>query len=110
MIILMGYIHLNPSDVSEFLADVQAITPSTKAEDGCLFYTVTLHATLRPYGLGSTQWYVLWHLANSGPVVQRDLGRSLELERPTLSGIIATLVRKVLIQQTRREQTSVSVF
>ena len=42
MIILMGYIHLNPSDVSEFLADVQAITRSTKAQDGCLFYTVTL--------------------------------------------------------------------
>lgn len=42
MIILMGYIHLNPSDVSEFVTDVQAITRSTKAEEGCLFYTVTL--------------------------------------------------------------------
>lgn len=56
--------------------------------------------TLRPYELGSTQWYVLWHLVNSGPTVQRDLGRALELERATLSGIIATLVRKGLVQQS----------
>ncbi|URL56914.1 MarR family transcriptional regulator [Luteibacter flocculans] len=59
-----------------------------------------MDATLRPYDLGSTQWYVLWHLANAGPVVQRDLGRALELERATLSGIVATLVRKGLVQQT----------
>jgi quinol monooxygenase YgiN len=42
MIIVMGYIHLDPSDVNEFFTDVQAITPSTKAEKGCLFYTVSL--------------------------------------------------------------------
>jgi DNA-binding MarR family transcriptional regulator len=55
---------------------------------------------LRPFDLGSTQWYVLWYLVNNGPSVQRDLGRALELERATLSGIIATLVRKDLIAQT----------
>ncbi|MBW9070145.1 MarR family transcriptional regulator [Rhizobium pusense] len=55
---------------------------------------------LRPFDLGSTQWYVLWYLVNHGPSVQRDLGRALELERATLSGIIATLVRKDLIAQT----------
>lgn len=59
-----------------------------------------MDATLRPYDLGSTQWYVLWHLANNGPSVQRDLGRALELERATLSGIIATLVHKHLVEQT----------
>ncbi|MGV0908582.1 MarR family winged helix-turn-helix transcriptional regulator [Martelella sp. FOR1707] len=59
-----------------------------------------MDATLRPYDLGSTQWYVLWHLAHNGPSVQRDLGRALELERATLSGIIATLVRKNLVEQT----------
>lgn len=59
-----------------------------------------MDASLRPYDLGSTQWYVLWHLASSGPAVQRDLGRALELERATLSGIVATLVRKGLVQQT----------
>ncbi|CAO3382693.1 MarR family winged helix-turn-helix transcriptional regulator [Azospirillum argentinense] len=59
-----------------------------------------MDATLRPYDLGSTQWYVLWHLAHVGPTVQRDLGRVLELERATLSGIVATLVRKGLVSQT----------
>lgn len=59
-----------------------------------------MDATLRPYDLGSTQWYVLWHLSNNGPSVQRDLGRALELERATLSGIISTLVRKDLVEQT----------
>ncbi|MBK3737102.1 winged helix DNA-binding protein [Azospirillum brasilense] len=59
-----------------------------------------MDATLRPYDLGSTQWYVLWHLAHVGPTVQRDLGRVLELERATLSGIVATLVRKGLVCQT----------
>ncbi len=42
MIILMGYVHLNPSDVGEFLADMQAIAPGTRTEKGCLFYAVTL--------------------------------------------------------------------
>lgn len=59
-----------------------------------------IDATLRPYDLGATQWYVLWHLANEGPMVQRDLGRLLHLERATLSGIVSTLVRKGLVQQT----------
>lgn len=59
-----------------------------------------LDATLRPYDLGSTQWYILGHLASNGPSAQRDLGRALELERATLSGIISTLVRKDLVKQT----------
>ena len=42
MIILMGYVHLNPFDVVEFTADVQAVASSTRAEKGCLFYAFTL--------------------------------------------------------------------
>jgi quinol monooxygenase YgiN len=42
MIILMGHIYLNPVDVNEFVTDVRAITTSTKAETGCLFYAATL--------------------------------------------------------------------
>lgn len=62
-----------------------------------------MDATLRPYDLGSTQWYVLWHLANFGPTVQRDLGQALELERATLSGVVATLVRKDLVSQAAND-------
>jgi DNA-binding MarR family transcriptional regulator len=58
-----------------------------------------LESALRPFGLGSTQWYVLYQLANDGPTIQRDLGQILHLERATLSGVVATLVRKGLIEQ-----------
>lgn len=58
-----------------------------------------MDAALRPYDLGSTQWYVLWQLANVGPTMQRDLVRPLHIERATLSGVIATLVRKGLVSQ-----------
>lgn len=42
MVLLMGYVHLNPSDVNEFTADVQAVVSSTRAEKGCLFYAFSL--------------------------------------------------------------------
>ena len=59
-----------------------------------------MDAVLRPYDLGSTQWYVLYQLANEGPTMQRDLVRMLRIERATLSGIVTTLVRKGLVDQT----------
>jgi DNA-binding MarR family transcriptional regulator len=58
-----------------------------------------MESTLRPYDLGSTQWYVLYQLAHEGPTMQRDLGQLLRIERATLSGIVATLVRKGLVEQ-----------
>ena len=42
MIILMGYVHVDPSDLNEFFADIQSFSTSTRAAKGCLFYTVTL--------------------------------------------------------------------
>ena len=59
-----------------------------------------MDSVLRPYDLGSTQWYVLYQLANGGPTMQRDLASMLQIERATLSGIVATLVRKGLVDQT----------
>ena len=49
-----------------------------------------MDSVLRPYDLGSTQWYVLDQLANKGPTMQRDLVRTLHIERATLSGVVAT--------------------
>lgn len=63
-----------------------------------------MDATLRPYDLGSTQWYVLWQLVNVGPTTQRDLGRLLSIERASLSGIVATLLRKDLVCQVTDSQ------
>lgn len=81
-------------------SDAVHLTVGTWAKRCYFAGRALMDATLRPYDLGSTQWYVLWHLANFGPTVQRDLGRALELERATLSGIVATLVRKDLIDQS----------
>ena len=61
---------------------------------------VVMDTVLRPYDLGSTQWYVLYQLANEGPTMQRDLVQMLNVERATLSGVVATLVRKGLVEQT----------
>lgn len=58
-----------------------------------------MDAVLRPYDLGATQWYVLYHLAQEGPTMQRDLLRTLEVERATLSVIVGALVRKGLVEQ-----------
>jgi hypothetical protein len=55
---------------------------------------------LRPYDLGSTQYYVLYQLAHDGPTMQRDLGRTLQIERWTHTGLVATLVREGLVDQT----------
>ena len=42
MIIVMGYVRLAPSDVAEFLADIEVIGTRTRAEKGCLFYAAVL--------------------------------------------------------------------
>ncbi|WP_210162941.1 MarR family winged helix-turn-helix transcriptional regulator [Pleomorphomonas oryzae] len=58
-----------------------------------------MDSVLRPYDLGSVQWYVLYQLATAGPILQRDLVRLLSIERATMTGIVATLVRKGLVEQ-----------
>jgi DNA-binding MarR family transcriptional regulator len=63
-----------------------------------------MDGALRPHDLGSTQWYVLWQLATVGPTTQRDLGRLLSIERASLSGIVATLLRKDLVCQVTDEK------
>jgi DNA-binding MarR family transcriptional regulator len=58
-----------------------------------------MEAMLRPYDLGTSQWYVLYHLAHDGPTMQRDLVRALQVERATLSAVVGVLVRKGLVEQ-----------
>lgn len=62
-----------------------------------------MDALLRPYDLGSTQWYVLHRLVTAGPTKQRDLLTALHIEKATLSGVVATLVRKGLVEQVPDE-------
>ncbi|MDQ0771643.1 DNA-binding MarR family transcriptional regulator [Streptomyces aurantiacus] len=61
---------------------------------------LVMESVLRPYDLGPTQWYVLHQLAHAGPTPQRDLVRLLHVERATLTGVVAALVRKGLVEQT----------
>lgn len=58
-----------------------------------------MDSALRPFDLGSTQWYVLYQLAQEGPTRQRDLVEKLQIERASMSGIAATLLRKGLVDQ-----------
>lgn len=58
-----------------------------------------MDSALRPFDLGSTQWYVLFQLMHEGPMRQRDLVEMLQIERATMSGIVATLLRKGLVDQ-----------
>ncbi|WBU38798.1 MarR family winged helix-turn-helix transcriptional regulator [Homoserinibacter sp. YIM 151385] len=58
-----------------------------------------MESVLRPHDLGPTQWYVLYQLALVGATPQRELVRILEVERATLSGVVAALTRKGLVEQ-----------
>lgn len=58
-----------------------------------------IEGILRPYDLGSTQWYVLYQLANNGPTPQRDFPALLQVEKPTLSEVVRALVRKGFVSQ-----------
>jgi DNA-binding MarR family transcriptional regulator len=58
-----------------------------------------IESVLRPFDLGATQWYVLYQLAHEGPTGQRELKRILQIDRATMSTIVATLVKKGLVEQ-----------
>jgi DNA-binding MarR family transcriptional regulator len=85
----------------------QQITPTEDQHDSVgawakqyyLASRALIESVLREHGLGPTQWYVLHVLLNNGPTMQRDLRQQLKIERATLSGVVATLVRKGLVAQ-----------
>ena len=60
-----------------------------------------MDAALRPYGLGATQYYVLHHLIQGGPTMQRELVRLIQIDRATMSVVIGALVKKGLVEQLR---------
>ncbi len=80
-------------------------TPDTAiaAKRCCFAGRALTDALLRPYGLGSTQWSVLHRLVTAGLTKQRDFSTALHIEKATLSGVVATLVRKGLTEQVPDE-------
>ena len=55
-----------------------------------------MDAALRPYDLGSVQWYVLHRLVEDGPTMQRDLVRRLSAENAVRETTAITELRAVL--------------
>ncbi|GAB2188092.1 putative quinol monooxygenase [Roseibium sp. LAB1] len=72
MLILMGYIHIAPQDVDAFADDVRTISLSTTAEDGCLFYGITLDDRATGRFLVAERWRdqeaLIAHLATAETV------------------------------------------
>lgn len=67
---------------------------------GCYFAgRAAMEAMLRPFDLGTTQWYILYQLVHNGSTMQRDLVRLLQVERATLSVMVGALVRKGWVEQ-----------
>ncbi len=89
-----------PNDIEDLPGHLRHSAAATWAKRYYLASRAVMEATLRPYDLGSTQWYVLWQLANHGPTVQRDFLNLLQVEKPTLSEVVRALVRKGFIEQT----------
>jgi quinol monooxygenase YgiN len=56
MIIVMGQIHVEPSEADRFLADVKAIVPETSDGAGCLFYRVALEDAATGRMLVAERW------------------------------------------------------
>ncbi len=85
--------------MTEAIANQKTDSVGASAKSYYFAIRAAMDSILRPYDLGSTQWYVLHQLADEGPTMQRDLGRMLRIERATLSVIVAALVRKGLVEQ-----------
>jgi DNA-binding MarR family transcriptional regulator len=86
--------------VANELADPEHQSAGAWAKRYYLASRMVMESVLRPFDLGPTQWYVLHQLATEGVTPQRDLVRMLQIERATLTGVVAALVRKGLVVQT----------
>ena len=54
---------------------------------------------LSPYGLGRTQWYILYHIDEVGTLQQRELQSILNIESATLTPLVSALVKKGWVSQ-----------
>ena len=56
MLIVTGYVHLDPSDIDLFAVDIATLVDITRARDGCLFYAVALDDPLAGRMLAVERW------------------------------------------------------
>jgi len=58
---------------------------------------------LKPYGLGRTQWQVLFRVHRAGTLAQKDLQQAVRVEPATLTGVIDVLCAKGLLERSDSE-------
>lgn len=58
-----------------------------------------MELALSPYGLGRTQWYILFHVDDAGTLLQRELQSVLNVESATLTPLVSALVKKAWLRQ-----------
>lgn len=56
MLIVTGYVRLDPADVETFATDIETLIDITRARDGCLFYAVALDDQLAGRMLVVERW------------------------------------------------------
>ena len=54
---------------------------------------------LRPYGVASSQWYVLYALSQSPQLTQKELQAAMQVESATLTGMVDSLVRNGWVER-----------
>lgn len=59
-----------------------------------LLSTQEMESALSAYGLGRTQWYILYHVEEAGTLPQRELQSILNIKSATLTPLVAALVNK----------------
>lgn len=59
---------------------------------------------LKPYGLGRTQWQVLFRVHRAGTLAQKDLVQALQVEPATLTGVIDALSAKGWLERLGSEE------
>jgi DNA-binding MarR family transcriptional regulator len=59
-----------------------------------------LDKTLKPYDIGRSQWYILYHLHHEGKMAQHQLQSILHIESATITNLMTALVKKELVKQT----------
>jgi len=57
------------------------------------------NAILRPYGVASSQWYVLYAMSQSPQLTQKELQAAMQVESATLTGVINALVRNGWVER-----------
>jgi DNA-binding MarR family transcriptional regulator len=57
------------------------------------------NAILRPYGVASSQWYVLYAISQSPQLTQKELQAAMQVESATLTGMIDVLVHNGWVER-----------